>query len=134
MAERDTRLEPNRVFIMPAAMDMTVTDNRFYLRERSKPYGWPTTISIFLCSLAEVIGQRTVAVIVSGMDGEGSSALKAIKAAGGITFAQSDAAHASMPRNAVETGCVDFMLPSAEIAKALANLPSIEAVLTERSL
>jgi two-component system CheB/CheR fusion protein len=48
-----------------------------------------------------------VAVILSGLDGDGSAALKAIKAAGGLTFAQSAAAYDSMPRSAVETGHVD---------------------------
>ena len=57
------------------------------------PPGWPKTINIFLCSLAETAGQRAVAVILSGLDGDGSAALKAIKAAGGLTFAQSDAAY-----------------------------------------
>ena len=65
------------------------------------PPGWPKTINIFLCSLAETAGQRAVAVILSGLDGDGSAALKAIKAAGGLTFAQSDAAYDSMPRSAV---------------------------------
>lgn len=77
---------------------------------------------IFLCSLAEATGQRAVAVILSGLDGDGSAALKAIKAAGGLTFAQSDASFDSMPRHAVETGHIDYLLPATEIAKALLAL------------
>ena len=50
------------------------------------------------------------------------AALKAIKAAGGVTFAQSDAAYDSMPRSAVETGHVDYLMPAVEIAKALSAL------------
>jgi chemotaxis response regulator CheB len=53
------------------------------------------------------------------MSQDGSSALQIIKAAGGMTFAQSDAQFSDMPRYAVETGYVDFTLSSAEIAKAL---------------
>jgi two-component system CheB/CheR fusion protein len=67
-------------------------------------------------------GPRAVAVILSGLDGDGSAALKAIKAAGGLTFAQSDAAYDSMPRSAVETGHVDHLMPAVEIAKALLRL------------
>jgi chemotaxis response regulator CheB len=52
-----------------------------------------------------------VAVILSGLDGDGSAALKSIKAAGGTTFAQSDATSKSMPREAVETGHIDYLLP-----------------------
>ena len=116
------RLEPNRVFVMPPRMDLTTAGNVFHLRTTSRPPGWPKTINIFLCSLAETAGRRAVAVILSGLDGDGSAALKAIKAAGGLTFAQSDAAFASMPRSAVETGHVDYLMPAVGIAKALLAL------------
>jgi two-component system CheB/CheR fusion protein len=115
-------LEPNHVFIMPPHLEMTVNDNEFALQLPRKPHGWPITISVFLLSLAEAYGPRAIAIILSGLDHDGSSALKAIKAAGGVTFAQSDAEFGDMPRHAVETGHIDFILPPAEIAKALLEL------------
>ena len=116
------RLEPDRVFVMPPRVELTMADGVFHLRTTARPPGWPKTINIFLCSLAETTGPRAVAVILSGLDGDGSAALGAIKAAGGLTFAQSDAAYESMPRTAVETGHIDHLLPAAEIAKALLML------------
>ncbi|MEO8428153.1 MAG: chemotaxis protein CheB [Verrucomicrobiota bacterium] len=116
------RLKPNQVFVMPPRRDMTTVGNVFNLRSTPRPPGWPKTINIFLYSLAEATGPRAVAVILSGLDGDGSAALKAIKDAGGLTFAQSDASFDSMPRTAVETGHIDYLLPSAEIAKALLAL------------
>lgn len=116
------RLEPNRVFLIPPRMDLITTGNEFHLRTTARPPGWPKTINLFLFSLAEAIGPRAVAVILSGLDGDGSAALKSIKAAGGVTFAQSDATSKSMPREAVETGHIDYLLPAAEIAKALVVL------------
>ncbi len=85
------------------------------------------TISIFMLSLAEACGQRAIAVILSGMGHDGSAALKAIKAAGGMTFAQSNAAYDDMPRHAVETGHVDFILSPAEIASTLLELNAFPA-------
>lgn len=120
--EQGMRLEPNRVFVMPPRMELTTAGDVFHLRTTSRPPGWPKTINIFLCSLAETIGNRAVAVILSGLDGDGSAALKAIKDAGGMTFAQSDASYDSMPRAAVETGHVDYLLPAAGIAEALSLL------------
>jgi two-component system CheB/CheR fusion protein len=116
------QLERNRVFVMPPRVDMTLAGNVFDLRTTSRPPGWPKTINIFLCSLAEAAGPRAVAVILSGLDGDGSAALKAIKSAGGLTFAQSDASYDSMPRTAVETGHIDHLLPASEIATALLAL------------
>src|SRR4030095_10589704 len=49
--------------------------------------------------------------------------LEAIKAEGGITFAQDESAkYDSMPRSAVAAGCVDFVLSSADIANELARI------------
>ena len=120
--EQGMRLEPNRVFVMPPRVDMSLAGNVFDLRTTSRPPGWPKTINTFLCSLAEAAGPRAVAVILSGLDGDGSAALKAIKSAGGLTFAQSDASYDSMPRTAVETGHIDYLLPASGIAKALLAL------------
>ena len=96
--------------------------DKFTLRPSRKQRGWPTTISFFLFSLAETYGRRTVAVILSGLDCDGSVALKTIKGAGGLTFAQSNAKFKDMPKNAVETGYVDFVLPASEIAAKLLEL------------
>ena len=117
--EEGMLLEPNHIYLMPPRTEMTVKNNMFALQSPRKSSGWPNTISLFLVSLAEAYGQRAIAVILSGMSQDGSSALQIIKAAGGMTFAQSDAQFSDMPRYAVETGYVDFTLSSAEIAKAL---------------
>jgi two-component system CheB/CheR fusion protein len=120
--EQGMLLEPNRVFVMPPGKDMIVKGDEFDLQTTLKPGGWPVTISLFLLSLAEACGHRAVAVILSGMGQDGSAALGVIKAAGGVTFAQSNPAFDSMPRHAVETGNVDFILPPPEIAQALLDL------------
>ena len=101
---------------------MTLRDGEFNLQTTVNVRAWPKTISVFLLSVAEAYGNRAVAVILSGMDGDGSAALHAIKAAGGVTFAQSNPAVSSMPLEAVQTGFVDFILPAADIPKALMAL------------
>ena len=120
--EQDMAVEPNRVFVMPPGQDMTLNGDKFALRAKAKVHGWPVTLSILLLSLAEVYGPRAVAVVLSGLSTDGSGAMKAIKAAGGVTFAQSDSEFDDMPRHAVGTGHVDFILSSEEIAKGLLRL------------
>jgi chemotaxis response regulator CheB len=117
-------LKPNCVFIMPPGKDMTIDGTAFRLQTTVVPQGWPKTISVFLFSIAEQYQERAVAVILSGMDHDGSAALKAIKMRGGVTFAQSDPAYPSMPQNAIDTGYVDFILSKTEIAAALEDLPA----------
>jgi two-component system, chemotaxis family, CheB/CheR fusion protein len=65
---------------------------------------------------------RAVAVILSGLADDGSAALGAIKAAGGTTFAQADAEWQDMPKHAIATGFVDFVLSSKDIGRALTLL------------
>jgi two-component system CheB/CheR fusion protein len=62
-------------------------------------------------------------VILSGTATDGTPGLHAIKAEGGITFAQDDSAeHTSMPRSAVAGGWVDFVLPPDRIAIEIARI------------
>jgi two-component system, chemotaxis family, CheB/CheR fusion protein len=78
----------------------------------------------FFASLAVDRGQKAIAVVLSGCDGDGSLGLKAIKAAGSVTFVQCEdtAQFDSMLNTAVATGNVDFVLPPARIAEELANI------------
>jgi two-component system, chemotaxis family, CheB/CheR fusion protein len=63
-------------------------------------------------------------VVLSGADGDGAIGLTAVKAAGGITFAQDIASSkfGGMPDRAIATGCVDFVLPPERIAAELASI------------
>lgn len=120
--EHGMRLVPNQVFVMPPRVEMMISDDRLILKEPTKRWGWPVSISVFLHSLAASAGARAVVIILSGSGYDGSSELGAIKAAGGVTFAQSDPQFRDMPDHAVKTGHVDFVLPPADIAKGLLAL------------
>src|SRR5205085_11095047 len=81
-------------------------------------------IDHFLRSLAEAGGNRAIGVILSGTASDGTEGCRAIKAAGGITFAQDQdsAKYGSMPHSAVNSGCVDFILPPPAIARELIRI------------
>ena len=78
---------------------------------------------VLFASLAAEYGERAVGVVLSGADADGSLGLRGIKHAGGFTFAQQpdSARFPTMPRHAIETGCVDFVLRPKEIATELAR-------------
>src|SRR5512146_1977973 len=81
-------------------------------------------IDRFFRSLAAECGSRAIGVILSGTGSDGSAGVDAIKAAGGVTFAQdaATAKFATMPQAAVATGCVDFVLPPGRIAAELVRI------------
>lgn len=119
------RLEPNRVFVALPHME-TITDGVVLnVQARSKPRGLPILVTVFLLSLAKTCTSRSIAIILSGIGDDGSSALSAIKSGGGVTFAQSDAEWDGMPQEAIDTGHVDFILTAAGIGEHLATMRSV---------
>ena len=118
------RIEPNRVFIIPANRDLHVENGEFNLEPISKPHGWPDVITVFLRSLAKHWDGTLIAVIVSGYDGDGAEALCEIRNMGGITFAQipATAKQPDMPNSAIGSGCIDLILSPEEIAKEIVRI------------
>jgi len=119
-------IQPNHVFIIPEQRDLHVQDGEFRLRPISKPRGWPDVITVFLRSLTEHWDGPLVAVIVSGLDGDGAAALAGIHEAGGITIAQrpETARQPGMPESAIATGFVDLVLSPEEIAREIVRIAS----------
>ncbi|QFS46167.1 chemotaxis protein CheB [Nostoc sphaeroides] len=117
-------VEPNKVYIIPPNTKMMLSGGVLQLTPREKIQGKYMPADAFFTSLAADRGHKAIAVVLSGADGDGSLGLKAIKAAGGVTFAQCEdtAKFDSMPNTAVATGNVDFVLPPQKIAEELVNL------------
>jgi len=117
-------VEPNHVYVMPPNTSMVLNDGRLRLAARMLTRGQQMPVDHFLRSLAEARGDRAISVILSGTASDGTEGSRAIKAAGGITFAQDreTAKYSSMPHSAVSAGCVDFVLPPAVIAKELTRV------------
>lgn len=117
-------IEPNRVYIIAPNTKMTLAQGVFQLRPREKVQGKYMPADAFFISLAAEHEGNAIAVVLSGTDGDGAIGLEAIKAAGGITFAQCEATakFSGMPNTAVATGHVDFILPPQKIAEELAAI------------
>lgn len=129
----------NNVYVIPPNTFMSLVDGHLKLATRSITATGNFAVDYFFSALASVYKNNAIGVILSGTATDGTLGLKAIKAEGGITFAQDETAKfAGMPHHAYESGYVDFLLPPEGIARELArlvqvpytNLPSdkIEAV------
>ena len=118
------RVEPDHVYVIPPNTSMRLADGQLHLTPRERAQPSPRPIDGFFNSLAEANGPRAIGVVLSGTDSDGEQGVEAIKAAGGITFAEEPASaqYDSMPRTAIATGCVDFVLPPREIAAQLVRL------------
>src|SRR5262249_51069146 len=116
-------VEPNHVYVIPPGVNMVISGNALQLSPRREARGHHRPIDYFFRSLDEEWRDKAIGGILSGTASGGTLGLQAIKAEGGITFAQDDTAQQnSMPRSAIAAGCVDFVLPPDEIAREIARI------------
>jgi two-component system, chemotaxis family, CheB/CheR fusion protein len=111
----------NRVYVIPPAKHLTMTDGHLRLTELSREPGRRMTVDLFFRSLADSHGPHSVAIVLSGGDGDGAIGVKRIKERGGLTIAQDPegAEHAGMPRAAIATTMVDWVLRAEDIPARL---------------
>ncbi|PYN02635.1 MAG: hypothetical protein DME07_09290, partial [Candidatus Rokuibacteriota bacterium] len=117
-------VEIGHVYVMPPNTRMTIVAGVLNLTPRSDDPGPHMPIDHFLRSLAEDLKSRAIGVILSGSASDGALGLRAIKAEGGITFAEApqSAKFDGMPRSAMASGAVDFVLPPKAIAQELIRI------------
>lgn len=117
-------VRPNCVYVIPPGAVMAISGGVFTLTPRSKEPGQHLAVNFFMRSLAEDRKSRAIGIVLSGTGTDGTLGLTDIKAEGGITFAQDPASskYDGMPRSAIASGCVDFVLPPRGIAKELERI------------
>jgi two-component system, chemotaxis family, CheB/CheR fusion protein len=113
------KMQPNNVYVIPYNRGIEVLDGHIKLIPRSEK-SVAMSIDVLFDSLAETHKENVIGVVLSGSANDGTRGLKAIKLAGGITFAQDDSAKfGSMPNSAIAEGVVDFILSPDKIAEEL---------------
>jgi signal transduction histidine kinase len=101
-ADDGSRLEQNHVCMVPPKARLSIEGGAVNLTPRSDEMGLPLAIDSFFESLAEDRQHLAIGVVLSGSGSDGSAGVRAIKAVGGITFAQDESAeYRSMPESAV---------------------------------
>lgn len=116
-------VRPNHVYVLPPGKDVTITGGRLRLKPSEKSRGVHHPVDRFFTSLALACTNRAIGVVLSGTASDGTEGVQAIKAEGGITFAQDESAQQEgMPRSAIMAGAVDAVLPPREIAREIARI------------
>jgi two-component system CheB/CheR fusion protein len=117
-------IEPRHVYVIPPNVQMDIKGGVLHLLPRPYDRSQFTPIDFFFQSLARWAKNRAIGVILSGTASDGTSGIREIKAAGGITIAQKPqtAKYDGMPRSAIATGLIDLVLSPSEIAEQLAHI------------
>jgi two-component system, chemotaxis family, CheB/CheR fusion protein len=112
-------IEPNCVYLNPPDHNVVIMSQTFHLVTPIKTHGINLPIDCFFRALAEEQAEKAICIILSGTGADGTLGLKAIKGAGGMTMVQAEPSYDGMPRSAINTGQVDFVLPVDKIPDAL---------------
>jgi two-component system CheB/CheR fusion protein len=106
-------LDANTVFVVPPGKVLQLQDGELCLADLPEGRARHLIVDVLFRTLAVSHGVHAAAVVLSGLDGDGAIGIRRIKERGGLTVAQDpeQAAHGSMPRRAIDTGMVDWVLP-----------------------
>lgn len=121
LIEDALQLKPNHIYMLPPGKQAILASDRLLLTERTRSSGLTFPIDEFFRSLAQNSREQAIGIILSGTGTDGTRGIRDVHAAGGRLFTQSpdSAAFDGMPRSALDTGVVDFVLDPTEIARAL---------------
>lgn len=120
-SEDGMQVKANHVYLIPPKKNLTIFHGKLLLSEQDTSRGVNLPIDVFLRSLAEDMGEKAIAIILSGTGSDGTRGIRAIKEQGGMIMAQSEesAKFDGMPKSAINTGLPDFVLPPEEMPRLL---------------
>ncbi len=127
-AQDGERVEPNCVYVIPPGKHLSAIDGHLRLVDILPVRGRRVAVDLFFRSLADTHGPHAAAIILSGADGDGAIGIKRIKERGGLTIAQDpdEAGHSGMPRAAIGTGMVDWVLRVEQMPQHLLDYRRME--------
>jgi two-component system chemotaxis response regulator CheB len=121
-------LKPGLVLIAPAGLHMTFVrgDNvtvTVHLDVRPLDTPHRPAADVLFQSAAEVFGDRTLGIVMTGMGSDGTRGAAWIKARGGRIFAEAEESCIvyGMPRSIIEAGLCDQSVPLATMAVTIAE-------------
>ncbi len=122
------RLQNGRALIAPGNRHMLVNRNEeeFVIQiidgplvSRHRP-----SVDVLFRSVSIAAGTKAVGVIMTGMGDDGAEGLREMKEAGAVTIAQDEASCVvfGMPKEAIERGAVDVVMPLEQMARAVLSV------------
>jgi two-component system, chemotaxis family, CheB/CheR fusion protein len=124
-ARENTVVEPDCVYVIPNNRNISIQNRTLLLSGKEQGRSPNMAIDIFLNSLANDIGDKAIAIILSGTGTDGTKGIIEIKKAGGLVFVQdpTTAKFDGMPYSAIASGSMDFILSPESIADELLLYP-----------
>ena len=126
-------VKPGRVFIAPGNHHIRVADRHLAraisIGDDAPVSGHRPSADVLFASVAKVYGRHTLGVIMTGMGRDGAEGIGEVFKAGGVTLAQDEETSVvyGMPRVAVESGVINFVVPLPQLASRISQLVAVHA-------
>ncbi|MBN2439600.1 MAG: PAS domain-containing protein, partial [Deltaproteobacteria bacterium] len=119
--EDGMKVQSNRVYLNPPGRNVALFNRSLHLLDPVKNGTINMPIDFFFRSLSEDQGEKAIGIILSGTATDGTLGVKAIKGESGMVMVQQPdtAKYDGMPKSAIGTGLVDFILPVEKMPEAL---------------
>ncbi len=119
--QQGTVVRSNHVYIIPPNKFLAIHAGELQLTTPPLERSGQTSMDFFLSSLAQDQTERAIGIVFSGTGSHGTSGIRSIKLAGGLTLAQQpeSAEYDAMPRSAIDSGQIDCILPPEEMPATL---------------
>jgi len=118
-------LRAGNVYLAPGGFHLTLEGNqRVVLSEGARVNYVQPSADVAMQSLSRPSSGEIIGIVLTGMGKDGAEGLRHIKGIGGVTMAQDRKSSViyGMPKAALETGAVDFVLAPKQIAAKLREL------------
>lgn len=128
-AQAGQPVRPGTVYIAPDDAHLVVSPaRRFELFDGRRIRHLRSSANPLFTTAAQVLGP-VIGVVLTGMGRDATDGVQSVKEAGGVVIAQDQGTSAwfSMPRSAIATGAVDYVLPLDQIAPKLVQLLNHDA-------
>jgi two-component system, chemotaxis family, CheB/CheR fusion protein len=120
-AEEGLAVQPHCTYIIPPNHNLSLVGGVLHLARHDNRRKPRLTVDHFFASLSIAQRERAIAIVMSGTGSDGTLGIREIKGEGGLVIAQAPdtCEYDGMPRSAIATGMVDFVLPPADMPAQL---------------
>lgn len=121
------KIEKNKVYIAPGGYHMVVKEPGIIRLNQEQPvWGVRPAVDKLFISASSIYSSRIISVVLTGMGKDGAKGTVEVKRNDGITIVQDEDTCViyGMPKVAIETGHVDYVVPIDKIASKIQSLIS----------
>ncbi|GAA4321327.1 chemotaxis protein CheB [Pontixanthobacter gangjinensis] len=114
-------VKPGHVYLIPPANNLILDGNTLKLTEKPNNQTLNLPIDMFFESMAEQRRGKSIGIVLSGTGSDGTRGVRAIKENDGMVMVQepTEAKFDGMPKSAINTGLVDYILPVEKMGEEL---------------